>query len=126
MADAEKGFMPSEREGAGRTFEHVAAGRGMTLCGFPGRAVATVNAIARPETVSCGWIHSEAHPCAKPFGFAFLPRPNELWLYLTVSAVGRSAGLVRQPEASQCHAGEAEAELLECPTAGDRLGHLFG
>jgi hypothetical protein len=31
-----------------------------------------------------------------------------------------------EPEASQRHAGEAEAKFLQCRAARDRLGHRFG
>ena len=33
---------------------------------------------------------------------------------------------VRQPEASQRHAGEPDAKLLQCRATRDRLGHTFG
>jgi hypothetical protein len=33
---------------------------------------------------------------------------------------------VRQPEASQRHAGESEPKFLQRRAAGDRLGHVFG
>ena len=34
--------------------------------------------------------------------------------------------LVRQPEAGQCHAGEADAEFLQRRAARDRLRHVLG
>jgi hypothetical protein len=35
-------------------------------------------------------------------------------------------GVVRQPEAGQRHAREADAEFLQCRTARDRLGEALG
>src|SRR5438094_828050 len=39
---------------------------------------------------------------------------------------GRCSGLIGKPEGCQCHAGEAEAELLQRCAASDRLGHALG
>src|SRR5205814_5126668 len=41
-------------------------------------------------------------------------------------ASGIRRRLVRQPEAGECHAGEADAEFLQRRAAGDRLGQVLG
>ena len=94
--------------------------------GFPARADAASHAIARAEAVTCDWIHSDALAREIPFGVAFFTRPKGYASHLTVSAVGRRAGLVRQPKAGQRHAREADAEFLQRRAARDRLGHAFG
>ena len=48
-----------------------------------------------------------------------------IYMVAIVVGTGRLC-LVRQPEACQRYAGEAEAESLQRPAAGDGLGHSFG